>query len=181
MRVLFKSFPRVHTLPEHEQELFEVGADQWRTTAGGILISEHACENLLVVGHNTGTRNGLVGQFSQIAGEDPPLGETHPEFEAAIGALEGLGNPAETWVWLGAAALEAGQTENPAARVDRNAANLRIAARLPTIAGMRHNWIVPERDCMHVMLEAGPGVIFIQMESGIPPAGGAAAAPVPVA
>jgi|GEM_PF-5327259 len=162
MRILFESFPRINTLAHDQQTQVEVGTDQWRTTEG-ILISEHAGHNLLLVGHNAKTKKGLVGQFSEVADVDPKQLRGSGIFEEALLGIQELGEVEQTWVWLGGLALSSGSDKNPHAKDDRTIGLTRIAQRLPDVAGLRHNWIPPERDFMHVQLNAASGTVSIEI------------------
>ncbi|HSX34071.1 MAG TPA: hypothetical protein VLF62_00305 [Candidatus Saccharimonadales bacterium] len=174
MRITRDHFPRLSTLPPEEQELLEVVTDEFRTTDGGVLVSEFAETNILLVAHNEVTKRGLVGQFGDMAASlshpDMPATGLHA-FEMAVPALQELGPTGRTHIWLGGAALGGSYGEHPRSHQERRYAFQRVVEAIPAPAALDSDWTIQGHDYTHVRLDAEAGVLSIEFGSLSGPAG----------
>lgn len=81
----------------------DVDMGGWKVSSKELKTSG-ASTCIVLAAHNESTRQGMIGHFSSIA-EEPPGDFRHGQsFREAIAAINSLGDPTATTIWLGGGA-----------------------------------------------------------------------------
>jgi hypothetical protein len=144
----------------------EVGLGDWKISSGG-LLTRGVSSCIALAAHNGATRKGLLGHFNSITAPKSRRYSGEKKFHEALSAIDLLGEPASTEVWLGGGRplLEG---SNDIVRQDREFAQQKVREHLngyePPSSQLKVDWSDPER-IIDVELDCETGILIVHNTS----------------